>query len=99
MQTSKFRIVEQASISSDDPQARVAVPAPLPMHHSASQAAAHNENQFADPKTAPRAEPTTSNKVIIDPGATAKARRAALGHSGTSSGGEINAVAPSQKQL
>jgi len=96
IQTSKFRIVEQASISSDDPHARVAVPAPLPMHPSASQAAAHNENQFADPKAAPRAESTTSNKVIIDPGATAKARRAALGQSGSPSGGEINAVAPSQ---
>ncbi|KAA1101050.1 TATA-binding protein-associated factor mot1 [Puccinia graminis f. sp. tritici] len=94
-QTPKFRIIEQTSMSSDDPHRRVAVPTSPSVHCSGSQVAPHNENQSDNSKAGSRTEPTTSDKVIIDPGAKAQARKAALGHSGSPSGGEINAVTPS----
>ncbi|PLW56210.1 hypothetical protein PCANC_02036 [Puccinia coronata f. sp. avenae] len=95
MQTPKFRIIEQPSISSDDPHGRVAVPAPSSVHCPASQIDPNNENQIADSQAAPRPEHTTSNKIIIDPGAKAQARQAALAQSGSPSGTEMNAIAPS----
>ncbi|WAQ86176.1 hypothetical protein PtA15_6A808 [Puccinia triticina] len=90
-QTPKFRIIEQPSNFSDDPHGRVAVPSSPSVYQPGSQADPNNEDQYANSA----AQPTTSNKVIIDPGAKAQARKAALGHSGSPSGGEINAVAPS----
>ncbi|KNE89981.1 hypothetical protein PSTG_16566 [Puccinia striiformis f. sp. tritici PST-78] len=94
-QTPKFRIIEQPSSSSDDPHGRVAVPTPT--HYTISQAALSIENQPpTNSKHGSGAEPPTSSKVIIDPGAKAQARKAALGQLGSPSGGEVNAVAPSQ---
>ncbi|POV96247.1 hypothetical protein PSTT_15759 [Puccinia striiformis] len=94
-QTPKFRIIEQPSSSSDDPHGRVAVPTPT--HYTISQAALSSENQPpTNSKHGSGAEPPISSKVIIDPGAKAQARKAALGQLGSPSGGEVNAVAPSQ---
>ncbi|KAI9628654.1 hypothetical protein H4Q26_018006 [Puccinia striiformis f. sp. tritici PST-130] len=85
----------QPSSSSDDPHGRVAVPTPT--HYTISQAALSIENQPpTNSKHGSGAEPPTSSKVIIDPGAKAQARKAALGQLGSPSGGEVNAVAPSQ---
>lgn len=87
---SKFRIIEQPSVPSDDPHSRLAVSTASSAHHPTSQVTPY----FASEIETPTAPPTSaSNVVIVDPGAKAKTRRSTVDHTSSTGGGEVNATA------